>query len=58
MNPQPQHCYEFGPFRLDPAKPRLTHDSEIGSLTPKALEILSALVQHGGQLVEKDDLMQ
>jgi DNA-binding winged helix-turn-helix (wHTH) protein/TolB-like protein len=58
MSIQPRQFYEFGPFRLDPERPRLTRDGEIVSLSPKALEILSVLVQSGGILLEKEDLMR
>ena len=50
--------YVFGPFRLDSSKRRLWKDSEIVPLTPKALDILLALVRRAGHLVEKDDLMK
>lgn len=58
MSNATQHLYEFGPFRLDASRPRLTRNGEVVSLTPKALEILSVLVQSGGNLVEKEELMQ
>lgn len=57
INP-PERLYEFGPFHLDPARPRLMRADEIVSLTPKALELLVALIQHGGKVVEKDELMR
>jgi DNA-binding winged helix-turn-helix (wHTH) protein/TolB-like protein/Flp pilus assembly protein TadD len=53
-----QRFYEFGPFRLDPVRHRLTRDGELIPLTPKALELLLALIQHSGKVVEKDELMQ
>ena len=49
--------YEFGPFRFDAGRPRLMRQGEIVSLSPKALEILSVLVQSGGTLVEKEHLI-
>jgi DNA-binding winged helix-turn-helix (wHTH) protein/TolB-like protein/Tfp pilus assembly protein PilF len=49
--------YEFGEFRLDVDKHRLLRDGEIVALTPKAIEMLKVLVQHRGQLVERDQLM-
>ncbi len=58
MSNKQHHFYEFGPFRLDTEKRRVMRDGEIVSLTPKAFELLAVLVQHGGQLVEKDELMQ
>ena len=49
--------YEFGEFRLDLAKHRLLREGEIVALTPKAIETLRVLIQHRGQLVERDQLM-
>ena len=49
--------YEFGQFRLDVAKQRLTQDGEIISLPPKALETLRVLVTRPGVLIERDELM-
>jgi len=50
--------YEFGPFRLDPAKRVLLRDGEPVPLTPKAFETLLVLVQNNGQPISRDDLMQ
>ncbi len=58
MSNQPQHLYEFGPFQLDTEKRRVMRDGEIVSLTPKAFELLTVLVQRGGQVIEKDELMR
>ena len=49
--------YEFGPFRLDPAKRLLLRDGVPVPLTPKALDALLLLVESSGQLVPKDELM-
>lgn len=51
-------CYEFGPYQLDPSKRLLTREGDVIALTPKATEILIVLVQHAGQLVEKDVLLK
>ena len=58
MRIPPQAFYEFGPFRLDTARHRLTRAGEVISLTPKALELLLALIEQGGKVVEKNELMQ
>jgi DNA-binding winged helix-turn-helix (wHTH) protein/TolB-like protein/tetratricopeptide (TPR) repeat protein len=58
MNIPPQAFYEFGPFRLDTTRHRLTRAGEVIPLTPKALELLLALIEHGGKVVEKNELMQ
>src|ERR1700730_13669143 len=52
------HFYEFGPFRVDVANLLLFRDGQPTSLAPKAVETLIALVQHGGQLVKRDDLIR
>ncbi|MFN2530876.1 MAG: winged helix-turn-helix domain-containing protein [Pyrinomonadaceae bacterium] len=50
--------YEFGRFRLDSAERVLLREGELVPLTPKVFDILLALVEKGGQVVEKDDLMK
>jgi DNA-binding winged helix-turn-helix (wHTH) protein/tetratricopeptide (TPR) repeat protein len=50
--------YEFGPYQLEPSERVLTRNGEIISLTPKATEILICLLQHAGQLVDKDKLLR
>ena len=58
MSTQPQHLYEFGPYRLDTAEKVLLRNGEPVALTPKAFETLVALVERSGHLVEKGDLMK
>src|SRR5262249_29571253 len=50
--------YEFGRFVLKTSDRVLLRDSEPVALTPKTFDILVALVESGGQLVNKDDLMK
>jgi Tol biopolymer transport system component/DNA-binding winged helix-turn-helix (wHTH) protein len=50
--------YEFGPFRVDSAKYVLTRDGEVVPLNLKAFEILLALIQNRGQVLEKNELLQ
>jgi Tol biopolymer transport system component/DNA-binding winged helix-turn-helix (wHTH) protein len=50
--------YEFGPFRVDTVKYVLTRDGEVVPLNLKAFEILLALIQHRGQVLEKNELLQ
>ena len=50
--------YEFGPFRLDPVQGLLFRGEKIVSLTPKAVETLAVLVEHRGEVVTKDELLQ
>src|SRR3982750_2108190 len=58
MGAQESNFYEFGHFRLDTGERVLRRDRELVPLTPKVFEILVALVEHGGKVVEKDDLMK
>lgn len=58
MSEQKPHLYEFGPFRLDPLKRRLLRDGEALRLTPKAFDLLLALVEESGRTVEKDALLE
>ncbi len=50
--------YEFGPFRVDTIKYVLTRDGEVVPLSLKAFEILLALIQNRGQVLEKNELLQ
>src|SRR6267142_2399569 len=58
MGQEDSHFYEFGRFRLDAGERVLLRDSEFVPLTPKVFDILLALVERGGHVVEKDDLMK
>jgi len=58
MNRQTRHFYEFGFFRLDPAKRVLSMDGKPLPLTAKVFDTLLVLVERRGQLVEKDELMK
>jgi Tol biopolymer transport system component/DNA-binding winged helix-turn-helix (wHTH) protein len=58
MPSRPQHLYEFGPFRLDTGEQLLLRDGKPVPLTPKAFEMLVALVERSGHLVEKEELMK
>jgi Tol biopolymer transport system component/DNA-binding winged helix-turn-helix (wHTH) protein len=50
--------YEFGPFRVDKVKYVLTRDGEVAPLNLKAFEILLALIENRGQVLEKNELLQ
>jgi Tol biopolymer transport system component/DNA-binding winged helix-turn-helix (wHTH) protein len=53
------HCiYEFGPFRLDAQKRLLLRSGESVKLFPKEFDTLLALVERGGQVLDKDELMR
>jgi len=50
--------YEFGSFRLDPIGGVLFRGGERLALTPKAIEILTLLVEAQGSPVTKEELLQ
>src|SRR5688572_1267281 len=52
-----KQLYEFRPFRLDPAERRLLRDGEPVALTPKCFDLLVVLVESGGHLLRKEDLL-
>ena len=58
MTQQTKHLYEFDPFRLDANERLLLRDGEIVPLTPKAFDLLQALVENSGHLLDKDKLMR
>src|SRR5688572_13469802 len=49
---------EFGGFRFDADTPVLWRGGEVVPLTPKALELLRALVERAGDVVSKPELMR
>ncbi|MGB8662053.1 MAG: winged helix-turn-helix domain-containing protein [Candidatus Acidiferrum sp.] len=50
--------YEFGDFRVETDKRRLLHKGDAVPLTPKVFDTLLHLLQHRGEIIEKDDLMR
>src|SRR6185369_6039196 len=50
--------YAFDPFLVDAKKCVLLRDGKLVPLTPKAFEILLALVRHPGRVVKKEELFQ
>src|SRR5262245_17712572 len=58
MSEHAKHGYDFGPFHLDAAERRLLREGESVPLPPKAFDLLLALVEHHGQLLEKDELLK
>src|SRR5262245_1079077 len=58
MSQQLTHVYEFGPFRLDAAEHLLLRDGAVVPLQPKVFDLLLALVERHGRLLEKDELMK
>jgi DNA-binding winged helix-turn-helix (wHTH) protein/TolB-like protein len=58
MSNSVKHFYDFGPFRIDVANRLLLRDGQPLPLTPKAVDTLLALVQYGGEVLKKDELMK
>src|SRR5262245_36182449 len=52
-----QDVFAFGRFRLIPSRRLLMRDSVSVQLGSRALDILTLLVRHSGELVSKDDLI-
>ena len=50
--------YEFSDFRLDAAKRLLLKGQDEVPLTPKVFDTLLYLVQHSGELIQKNELMR
>lgn len=58
MSSNNQHFYQFKEFRLDIIERKLLRGSTSISLTPKVFDVLAVLVERGGHLVEKDELLR
>src|SRR5262245_37133829 len=58
MGHQPKQIYEFGLYRLDAAERLLMRDGAVVPLQPKVFDLLLALVERHGSLLEKDELME
>ncbi|MFZ1700135.1 MAG: winged helix-turn-helix domain-containing protein [Pyrinomonadaceae bacterium] len=50
--------YEFGPFRIDPREKVLFRRGETLHITPKAFEVLLALVEGHGHTLSKEELLE
>jgi DNA-binding winged helix-turn-helix (wHTH) protein/tetratricopeptide (TPR) repeat protein len=57
-SPPQVRLYEFGPFCLNPLKRIVLRDGEPVALTPKCFDILMVLVEHSGELMVKEELME
>src|SRR6266851_1043862 len=58
MNRPVNHFYEFDQFRLDVTERLLLHEGTPLALPPKAFDILLALVQQSGHVLEKRELIE
>lgn len=54
--PSPSLC-RFGPFLLDRTRYQVRQDADIVALTPKLIDLLCLLVDHAGELVTKEQLL-
>jgi DNA-binding winged helix-turn-helix (wHTH) protein len=58
LNSRLKPLYEFGSFKIDAARRLLLRDGAPVVLTAKAFDLLLLLVERGGEVVSKDELMQ
>jgi adenylate cyclase len=58
MNAPHERVLRVGPGRFDPLSGELCLDGRTVTLRPRTAAFLSHLVQHGGRIVSKDELMQ
>jgi DNA-binding winged helix-turn-helix (wHTH) protein/TolB-like protein/tetratricopeptide (TPR) repeat protein len=58
MGTSVKHLYEFGRFHLDPPERLLLCAGQPVPMPPKAFDLLVVLVERGGHLVEKDELLK
>jgi DNA-binding winged helix-turn-helix (wHTH) protein len=50
--------YEFGPFRYDAGQRLLFRDGSLVPLEPKAVHTLHVLLEYGGRVADKADLIR
>ncbi len=53
-----KYAYEFGPFRLTPTTRLLLRAGQEVALTPKLFETLLLLVEHSGEMLGRQELIQ
>jgi Tol biopolymer transport system component/DNA-binding winged helix-turn-helix (wHTH) protein len=58
MSTETNRFYEFDEFRIDVGERLLRRDGKDLLLPPKVFDVLLALVQNSGRIVEKEELMQ
>jgi TolB-like protein/DNA-binding winged helix-turn-helix (wHTH) protein/Tfp pilus assembly protein PilF len=58
MTGEPGRSYAFGPFLVDPEACELRRDGHLVALAPKAFATLLLLIEAGGRLLTKDELMK
>lgn len=57
INDSARNFYEFDSFQVDVRRRLLLHEGRPVRVTPKAFDILLGLVQSGGRVIGKDELM-
>src|SRR5687767_11352071 len=55
---QIQCIYEFGKYRIETDERLLKRGSEVIHLPPKVIDLLLVLVESGGRVLSKDELMK
>jgi DNA-binding winged helix-turn-helix (wHTH) protein/Tfp pilus assembly protein PilF len=58
MKARDQPSFAFGPFVIDGERRRLLRDGEPVPLTRKAFDTLLVLLEHGGKVVDKEELLE
>ena len=58
MKPEEIHFYRFKSFTLKPIERQLFDGDRLVSLTPKAFDVLTFLIDNNGHLVSKEELME
>lgn len=58
VNSKYEHSYRFKSFRLDVKERQLLDNNRPVPLSPKVFDVLVALVERSGHLVEKDELLK
>ncbi|MFL6469087.1 MAG: winged helix-turn-helix domain-containing protein [Pyrinomonadaceae bacterium] len=58
MKPEEIHSYRFKSFTLKPIERQLFDGDRLVSLTPKAFDVLTLLIDNNGHLVSKEELME
>ena len=58
MSRRIKRFYEFGPYRIDSVDRRLLRGGEPVPLKAKVVDTLLVLLEHAGEVLEKEDLMR
>src|SRR5262249_28351924 len=58
MSNTPNVVFEFGPFRVEPARRLLLRDGEPVPLPGRTFDVLSAMLERAGRVVTNEELME